>query len=137
VSCDAAFAEIELARCLIICICASAEIAHRTGNNTKLNSVPIAGTTCRLLRMRSKTSRAITLRPPNIQDKNGLTLSATNHAIHLPVKYLPNASARRNCHTLPLRFDSYYESFVDHKLYQFSDVVIVFADRVLVLRYRF
>jgi hypothetical protein len=75
--------------------------------------------------------------PPNIQDKNGLTLSATNHAIHLPVKYLPNASARRNCHTLPLRFDSYYESFVDHKLYQSFDVVIVFADRVMVPRYRF
>jgi hypothetical protein len=118
-SCDAAFAEIELARCVIIC--ASAEIAHCTEYNTKLNGAPIAGTSRPL---RSTTSRAVIPRSPNIQDKKRLDVWATKHAIHLSVNYLSNASARRNCHISSLRFDSYQKYFFDHELYQFLDTVI-------------
>jgi hypothetical protein len=114
VSCDAAFAEIELAQCVIIC--ASAEIAHCTEYNTRLNGVPIAGTSRQPLQIRSTTSRAITPRPPTYKTKNGLTLSATKYAIHLPVNYLSNSPTGRNCHIKPLPFDFHKKTFLDQKL---------------------
>ncbi len=80
--------------------------------------------------------RATPSLPPYATQKNRLTLKATKHASF----YMSNSSADRNCHTLPLPFDLYYESFFDQKLYQFFRWLFSrpkYADGVMVLRYRF
>jgi hypothetical protein len=138
VSCDAAFAEIELARCVIIC--ASVEIAHCTEYNTRLNGVPIAGTSRPLLQIRSTTSRAITPAPQHTRQKNGLTCGQRNmQSIYLSITcqmHLPAEIVIFRHYV----FDSYHKYFFNHELYQIFDAVIRYSKPrcdYRVPRYRF